>query len=312
MPNSSARLIAGTPEFAGRTRPVLGGGARGVSGPLLGLLGLSVALGDHPSGSWGSNGGRSLSGCNVADEGGAEGVRGGGAKLSLGRGKVSARDGVAGGGSGSPDVFRGGPKPPNPFCLRPPPSPLLRFEEEVPGRSLKLPRPLRPAVDGRRSASKGPGVIEFMRSITSNDCFRGVLAASAGPRPLPSSSPPNPPGLFDCGESLAIFGPNNSSGLPAPGREFGVNGDASLCDPLERLIGVNWPCPKYARSGPIVSRAFRKCIRGAVTRTCCGGVQLRGNSGLLLLRRRGRGAKRGQKPPKERGRGRWRSGWRRC
>src|SRR6478609_6253283 len=38
--------------------------------------------------------GRSRSGRSVADEGGAEGVRGGGAKLLLGRGKVSDRFGV--------------------------------------------------------------------------------------------------------------------------------------------------------------------------------------------------------------------------
>jgi hypothetical protein len=118
MPNSSARLMVGTTGVLGRTAPDRGGGGRDVSGPLLGLLALSLVIRTRPSGSLGEcDGGCGRSGRSVAEEGGAEGVRGGGANRSLGRGKVSDRFGVAGGSMPPSGVFGGGKNPPYPFCL---------------------------------------------------------------------------------------------------------------------------------------------------------------------------------------------------
>ena len=164
IPNSSARLIVGTTGVFGRRRPVRGGGARGVSGPLLGLLGLSIGAGP--------------SGRKVAEDGGAEGVRCGGTKLSLGRGKVSARFGV-----GGASVLE--PKPPYP---------------PVRGVFPSL-TPPRPAADGLRPESSGAGEMAFI----------GLGAGFAGKdeSSYPASNPPYPPGLLGCaggGELFAIVG----------------------------------------------------------------------------------------------------------
>jgi hypothetical protein len=179
IPNSSARLIVGTPGVVGRTTPVRGGGGRDISGPpLLGLLDLSLVIGTCPSGPPGEFGwSRCWSGRSVADRGGAEGVRTGGAKRSLGRGKVSDLFGVAGGSSAPSGALDGGPKPPYPFCLcgfgaLPLPRPLLMFEADVPGRSFTS----GPAADGRRP--KGPDMLftVFIRSIRFGPCFLGGFA----------------------------------------------------------------------------------------------------------------------------------------
>jgi hypothetical protein len=265
MPNSAARLMVGTPGVVGRTTLVRGGGGRDVSGPLLGLLGLSPVLGLCPSAAPGEViGGCSRSGRSVADKRGADGVRGGGAKRSLGRGKVSERFGVAGGSFVFSGALEGGANPPYPFLafgIVPLPRPLLIFEAEVPGRSFASPGPPSPAVEGRRGGSNRLGVVfkAFIRSIRFGACFFGGLAGSAeSSSPSPSSSPPYPPSLADCGgggELFAICVKKSSSGLLLLGRSFGVCGDMLLCDPLEPLMGVNvsWGWAMNARSNSLLA-----------------------------------------------------------
>lgn len=254
--------MVGTPGVVGRTTLVRGGGGRDVSGPLLGLLGLSPAIGLCPSVDPGEViGGCSRSGRSVADKRGADGVRGGGAKRSLGRGKVSERFGVAGGSFVFSGALGGGAKPPYPFFafgICPLPRPLLVFEAEVPGRSFASSR-AGPAVEGRRGGSNRLGVVlmAFIRSSRFGPCFLGGLAGSAEPSsPLPSPSPPYPPSLADCGgggELFAICVKKSSSGFAVLVRSFGVCGDMLLCDPLEPLMGVSvsWGWVINARSNPL-------------------------------------------------------------
>jgi hypothetical protein len=266
IPNSAARLMVGTPGVVGRTTLVRGGGGRDVSGPLLGLLGLSPVIGLCPSTDPGEViGSCSRSGRSVADIRGADGVRGGGAKRSLGRGKVSERFGVAGGSFVFSGALGGGANPPYPFFafgIFPLPRPLLIFEAEVLGRSFTSLGPLGPpspaAVEGRRGGSNGLAVVfmAFIRSIRFGPCFFGGLAGSAeSSYPLPSSRPPYPPSLADCGGGgeLSAIWTKSSSGLAVLGRSFGVCGDMLLCDPLEPLMGVSVSCgwAINARSNPL-------------------------------------------------------------
>ncbi len=208
--------MVGTPGVVGRTTPVRGGGGREVSGPLLGLRVLSLVIGirsSEPPGEFGWS--RCWSGRKVAEAGGADGVRGGGAKRSLGRGKVSDRFGVIGGSPALSGPFAGAPKPPYPFGLcglgaLPLPRPLLMLEAEVLGlRSLaSLGRLPGPAAEGRRPKGSAVLFTEFMRSMKLGCCFFGGLARDPeSSYPFCSSSPPYPPDLVDCdggGELLAI------------------------------------------------------------------------------------------------------------
>lgn len=212
MPNSCARLMVGTPGVVGRTTPDRGGGGREVSGPLLGLRVRSLVIGirsSEPPGEFGWS--RCRSGRKVAEAGGADGVRCGGAKRSLGRGKVSDLFGVTGSSSALPGPLAGGPKPPYPFGLcgfgsLPLPRPLLMLEAEVLGRRsfASLGRLPGPAAEGRRPKGSGVLFTEFMRSIKLGGCFD-----AGSSYPFRSSSPPYPPDLVDCGgggELLAICG----------------------------------------------------------------------------------------------------------
>ena len=192
-------------------------------------------------------------------------MRGGGAKRSLGRGKVSERFGVAGGSLSG--ALEGGANPPYPFFalgIFPLPRPLLTFEVEVPGRSFASIGPPSPAAEGRRGGSNGlTGVFRvllllFIRSNRFGPCLFGGTGNAGSSSPLLSSSPPYPPGLVDCGgggELFAICGEKNSSALAVPGRPFGVCGDMLLCDPLEPLMGVSasWGWPVNARSTPLLA-----------------------------------------------------------
>ena len=244
--------MVGTPGVVGRTTPVRGGGGREVSGPRLGLRVRSLVIGirsSEPPGEFGWR--RCRSGRRVAEAGGADGVRGGGAKRSLGLGKVSDRFGVTSGSSALSGPFAGAPKPPYPFGLcgfgtLPLPKPLLMLEAEVLGflSFASLGRLPGPAAEGRRPKGSDVLFTEFMRSIKLGGCFFGGLARDAGSSyPFCSSNPPYPPDLVDCdggGELLAISGEKYSSTLLASRRPIGVCGDTLLCEPLEPLMGVSW------------------------------------------------------------------------
>jgi len=164
--NSWARLIVGRPGVLGRITPL-----RGVSLALLGFLASSAS-----------------SGLEFVEGAGAVGVRVKGAKLSFGRGKVSARLGVPGLSNELRAVLKGEPSPPYPLSAGAfglPRMPLM-FEAEVLGRSSG---PLRPLVEGRRG-SKGPGVMAFTLSAQLVVGFFASGVDSTGVSGLASSRPP--------------------------------------------------------------------------------------------------------------------------
>lgn len=171
---------------------IRGGGGRDVSGPLLGLRDRSLVSGGR---SCEPEGRRNLSGL---DPDGADGVRTGGSTASLGRGNVSERFGAPKRSAPkSSCAFGGGPNPPYPFFLGILGAAfklsklLLKFEAEVPGRSLvESLEPLRFAREGRRPASNGPGAMVFIRSSTFGACFFGALVGYSESSSASSLNPP--------------------------------------------------------------------------------------------------------------------------
>ncbi len=112
IPNSAARLMDGVAlpsRVRGRTRLILGGGGREVSGPMEGLRDLSPFMGvrDRTMSLDALDGLRSLSGRGP----GADGVRNGISIVSLGLGNVPARLLAPKGGGSKSSSLRGGPKP---------------------------------------------------------------------------------------------------------------------------------------------------------------------------------------------------------